>query len=69
MQILPQKGKPPKNRTSFRLYEALEKFKYLGTTIKSRGIITPTLKTLKKRMNICMQAIHKLLTDMIDMAT
>ena len=69
MQILPQKGKPPKNRTSFRLYEAVEEFKYLGTTINSRDVITPALKALKKRMNICMQAIHKLLTDMVDVAT
>ena len=64
MQILPQKGKPPKNRASFRLYEVVEEFKYLGTTINSRGVITPALKALKKRTNFCMQAIHKLPTDM-----
>ena len=69
MQILPHKGKPPKKRTSFRPYEAVEEFKYLGTTINSRGVITPALKALKKRTNICMQAIYKLHTDMVDMAT
>ena len=53
MQILRQRGKPPKNRTSFRLYEAVEEFKYLEMTINSRGVITPGLKALKKRTNIC----------------
>ena len=69
MQILPNKGKPPKKRTSFRPYEAVEEFKYLGTTINSRGVITPALEALMKKTNICIQAIHKLPTDMIDMAT
>ena len=42
MQILPQKDKPPKNRTSFRPYEIVDEFKYLGTMINSRGVITPS---------------------------
>ena len=58
-----------KKRTSFRLYEVVEEFKYLGMTINSKGVITPALTALKKRTNICMQAIHKLPTDMVDMAT
>ena len=69
MQILPQKDKPPKNRTSFRPYEIVDEFKYLGTMINSRGVITPALQDLKKRTNLCMQAIHKINQNMIDMAT
>ena len=35
MQILQQRGKPPKNRTSFQPYESVEEFKYLGTIINN----------------------------------
>ena len=36
----------------------------METMINNRGVITPALKALKKRTNICMQVIHKLSTDM-----
>ena len=58
-----------KNKTSLRLYETVEEFKYLKTTINSRGVITPALKALKKRTNICIHAIHKLTPNMVDMTT
>ena len=48
----------------FNKFIIVEVFKYLKTTINSRGVITPALKALKKRTNICMQVIHKLSTDM-----
>ena len=47
----------------------MEEFKYLGMTINSRGIITPSLKALKKRKNLYMHVIHKLIPNMVDMAT
>ena len=48
IQVLHQRGKLPYNRTSFRTYEAVDEFKYLGTTINSRSVITPALQALKK---------------------
>ena len=69
MQVLRQRGKPLRNKTSFRPYEAVEEFKYLGTTINSRSVITPALQALKKRTNLCMHTIHKLFPNMVDMAT
>ena len=68
MQILHQRGKPLRNKTSFKLYEAVDEFKYLGTTINSRGVITSALQALKKRMNFCIHTIYKLPQNMIDMA-
>ena len=49
--------------------QAVEEFKYLGTTINSRNVITPALKALKKRTNLCMHAIHKLSSNIVDMTT
>ena len=69
MQILRQRGKPPKNMTSFRLYEGVDEFKYLGTSINSRSVITPELQVMKKRTNLCIHTIHKLPQNIIDMAT
>ena len=54
MQILQQRSKPPKNRTSFKPYESVEEFKYLGTIINNRNVITPALKVLRQRTSICM---------------
>ena len=53
MQVLRQRGKPLQNKTSFRSYEAVDEFKYLETTINSRSVITPALKALKKKTNLC----------------
>ena len=52
IQVLSQRGKPPKNKTSLRPYEAVDEFIYLGTMMNCKGVITPALKTLKKRTNI-----------------
>ena len=69
MQVLCQRGKPPQNKTSFRPYEVVDEFKYFGNTINNKSVITPALKALKKRTNICIHVIHKLPQNMIDMAT
>ena len=48
IQVLHQRGKLPYNRTSFRPYEAVDEFKYLGTTINSNDNHFENLSLLKK---------------------
>ena len=55
--------------TSFKPYEFVEEFKYLGTIINNWEVITPALKALRQRTGICMQAIHRLPPNMVNMAT
>ena len=38
-------------------------------TLSYRGLITPTLKALEKRMTICMLTIHKLPHNLVNLIT
>ena len=49
MQVQQSKGKPLKNKASFKPYESVEEFSYLGTLISSRGTIILAFKALKQR--------------------
>jgi len=69
LQLLWQRSQPPKNRNQFRPYESVKEFKYLGMTLSNRGLITPTLKALEKRMTICMLTIHKLPHNLVNLIT
>ena len=52
IQILQQRDKQPKNRTSLKPYESVKEFNYLRTIIDNWDVITPDLKALRKRTGI-----------------